>query len=129
MGRKRILGVIPSLKWRSSAQRTGTSQLMLPPCLAIQEIFEEICRHLYIEDTTRNDWSRGKGRAELAALARTCKTLHETALNHLWKHPRGGLSAVFAVLPQYKLMGLSGSKVVSRTPVSCSAAWHQPFLN
>jgi len=57
------------------------------PCLQIAEIQSEIFIHLLAEDTPT-----------LATLARTCKTLTETALDLLW-YDQETLAPLIQVLP------------------------------
>lgn len=82
---------------------------LVPPCLAIEHIFEQVCYELmgdmHLISSQYSSWTyRGRsGRRELAALARTCKTFHNIALDALWKRQEGGIVAICAILPQYKL--------------------------
>lgn len=86
---------------------TSGSGPSVPHCFAIQEIFSLICSHLLTEPGSEYEtwWDSpgGCGRYELAALARTCKTLSETALDVLWRDQGGGILAVCAILPQFEL--------------------------
>ena len=61
---------------------------LIAPNLPI-EILREICKRLILD--TREDWSRAKdkdaGVHTLLPLARTCRTLHDAALDALWHAP------------------------------------------
>ncbi|KAG5650610.1 hypothetical protein H0H81_011658 [Sphagnurus paluster] len=67
------------------------------PCLAINEILSNVFAHLFEHaSTTEDDWTEySQTTITLAALARTCRTFTEPALDHLWE-----VQVVFAPLVQ-----------------------------
>ena len=62
-------------------------------CLVVQEVLSEIFQHIFsnpysgyrMEDDRSNLHHDKIALGTLAGLARTCKTFHEPALNHLWR--------------------------------------------
>ncbi|KAJ6491971.1 hypothetical protein C8R45DRAFT_190055 [Mycena sanguinolenta] len=59
-------------------------------CLSILELIENICDHLQGDDD---------GPGTLAALARTCRSFHDPALNHLWAVQDDGLVNLMRCMP------------------------------